>query len=83
MGQIVNTPSERIADIVKAQRAYYNEHHTLDIEWRLNALRRLRSAIVAYEQRLAEALWLDLHKSYEEAYLTEISIVLAEIDFEL
>lgn len=80
MGQIVNTPSERIADIVKAQRAYYNEHHTLDIEWRLNALRRLRSAIVAYEQRLAEALWLDLHKSYEEAYLTEISIVLAEID---
>jgi hypothetical protein len=72
--------SERIAAIVKAQRIYYNEHHTLNLNARIDALRRLRSAIVAYEQRLAEALWLDLHKSYEEAYLTEISIVLAEID---
>jgi aldehyde dehydrogenase (NAD+) len=43
-------------------------------------LRRLRSAIVCYEQRLSDALYLDLHKSYEEAYLTEISIVLGEID---
>ena len=80
MEHIVNTPSERIAAIVKAQRIYYNEHHTLNLNARIEALRRLRSAIVAYEQRLAEALWLDLHKSYEEAYLTEISIVLAEID---
>ena len=32
-----------------------------------------------WEDRLAEALWEDLHKSYEEAYLTEISIVKAEI----
>lgn len=80
MTNIVNTPAERIATIVAAQRNYFMSHATRNIEQRLDALRRLRSAIVAYEQRLAEALWLDLHKSYEEAYLTEISIVLAEID---
>jgi aldehyde dehydrogenase (NAD+) len=32
-----------------------------------------------WEGKLAAALWADLHKSYEEAYLTEISIVKAEI----
>ena len=32
-----------------------------------------------WEGRLADALWKDLHKSYEEAYLTEISIVTGEI----
>jgi aldehyde dehydrogenase (NAD+) len=32
-----------------------------------------------WEQPLAEALYADLHKSYEEAYMTEISIVLGEI----
>jgi aldehyde dehydrogenase (NAD+) len=43
-------------------------------------LRKLRNAIVKHEQGLTDALYLDLHKSYEEAYLTEISIVLGEID---
>lgn len=43
-------------------------------------LRRLRKAIVENEAALCEALRIDLNKSYEEAYLTEISIVLGEID---
>ena len=80
MEHIINTPSERIDAIVKAQRSYFMEHTTRSVEFRLEALRRLRAAIVAYERPLTEALWLDLHKSYEEAYLTEISIILAEID---
>ena len=42
-------------------------------------LLNLLSAIEKWEDRLAEALWTDLHKSYEEAYLTEISIVKTEI----
>ena len=36
-------------------------------------------AMKQYESQLAEALWQDLHKSYEEAYLTELSIVYGEI----
>lgn len=43
-------------------------------------LGKLRSAIERFEQELLEALYLDLHKSAEEAYLTELSIVYAEID---
>lgn len=42
-------------------------------------LRKLLATIEKWESRLAFALWNDLHKSYEEAYLTEISIVKSEI----
>ena len=42
-------------------------------------LRKLASAIHQYEKALADALWQDLHKSYEEAYLTELSIIYGEI----
>ena len=63
-----------------AQRAFFGTHKTLPIEFRLQALRKLRKAITEHERELTDALYADLHKSYEEAYLTEISIVLGEID---
>lgn len=80
MSTVVNTPLERIPEIVALQRGYFATHKTKALDYRLDMLRRLRGAIVRYEQRLCDALYNDLHKSYEEAYLTEISIVLGEID---
>jgi aldehyde dehydrogenase (NAD+) len=80
MLSVVNTPVERIPDIVAQQRRYFATHKTLSLEYRLDMLRRLRKAIVEHEHELVVALYRDLHKSYEEAYLTEISIVLGEID---
>lgn len=77
---MITTPIEDIKDIVAAQRAFFRSHATRSVEFRLEMLKRLRALIVKYERELAEALYNDLHKSYEEAYLTEISIVLAEID---
>lgn len=70
----------RIPGIVAAQRDLFATHATLPIDYRMEMLRKLRSAIVRHEQSLTDALYLDLHKSYEEAFLTEISIVLGEID---
>ena len=46
----------------------------------MEMLRRLRKAITDNEEALTDALRTDLNKSYEEAYLTEISIILGEID---
>lgn len=77
---ITNTSNERISKIATAQKEFFRSGKTLDIKYRLSALRALKSAIQKWEKPLAEALWRDLHKSYEEAYLTELSIVLAEID---
>ena len=77
---VENSSSQRINDIVAAQRAYFGSHATLSLDFRLAALRKLRQAIIDNERAIADALWADLHKSYEEAYLTEISILLGEID---
>lgn len=71
---------DTIPQIVACQRKFFAAHSTLSLDFRLEMLRRLRSGIVRYEKQLTEALFQDLHKSYEEAYLTEISIVLGEID---
>lgn len=71
---------ERIPEIVATQRAYFRSHATLPLDFRMAMLRKLRQAILKHERSLTDALYTDLHKSYEEAYLTEISIVLGEID---
>lgn len=77
---VENTPIAHISQIVEAQRLFFRSHATLDIEYRLGALRTLRSAIKRYESDIMDALYADLHKSYEEAYLTELSILYGEID---
>ena len=77
---ITNTPTKQIIDIVAAQKELFRSGKTLDIEFRISALKALKAALRKWEKPLAEALWADLHKSYEEAYLTELSIVMGEID---
>ena len=74
-----NTSSERIASIVKAQKEYFRSGATLQVKFRKEMLNKLLEAINNWESKLADALWKDLHKSYEEAFLTEISIVTGEI----
>ena len=68
-----------ISTTLQKQRAYFHSGATLALPLRKQMLRRLASAMHQYEKPLTEALWQDLHKSYEEAYLTELSIVYAEI----
>lgn len=75
--------NEQIKHIVSVQRAYFRSGATLDISFRRQMLKRFQSALAKWEQPLTEALWTDLHKSYQEAYLTEISIVKGEISSHL
>ena len=74
-----NTATERIISLAESQKQYFRSGATLDIRFRKEMLGRLADAMEKWEDRLADALWTDLHKSYEEAYLTEISIVKGEI----
>lgn len=74
-----STSSDRIAAIRAAQNAYFRTGATLPAGFRRTMLRRLEQALVQWEGALCEALWLDLHKSPEEAYLTELSIVRGEV----
>ena len=74
-----NTSIERIIEIHSKQRAFFSTGATLDVKFRKQMLKKFLEAIENWEERISEALWTDLHKSYEEAYLTEISIVKSEI----
>ena len=74
---------EKIQSIAKAQKAYFRSGATLDIKFRKQMLQKFLAALAKWEQRLYDALWKDLHKSYEEALLTEVSIVKAEAKMHL
>ena len=76
---MTNTSEQIILDIYKKQKDYFKSGETLDVDFRRKMLKKFLQTMEKWEQRLADALWTDLHKSYEEAYLTEISIVKGEI----
>ena len=77
--KLENTPIEKIVSIRESQKTYFASGATLDISFRKEMLRKFLAAMEKWEKRLSDALWTDLHKSYEEAYLTELSIVKGEI----
>jgi aldehyde dehydrogenase (NAD+) len=75
-----NTSRTEIEQKLKIQKDFFSEQRTKNAEFRLQQLKKLKSAILKYETGITEALWKDLHKSPEEVYLTEISILLQEIN---
>ena len=76
---IENTSAERIAAIVASQRNFFKSGATRNYDFRRRQLKRLLQALKAREQPLCKALWHDLHKSEQEAILTELSIVQGEV----
>ena len=74
-----NTPAGRLDEILAAQKDYFRTGATLDVAFRKQQLRTLQGALEAHEQDLLDALWTDLHKSEEEAFLTEMSLVRGEV----
>jgi aldehyde dehydrogenase (NAD+) len=76
----MNTSQATISDILQQQRTFFASGATKDVEFRIRQLKKFRATIRQFEKRLYDALWADLHKSPEEAFLTEISIVLLEIN---
>ena len=75
-----DTPKDIIIQHIESQRAFFSTNQTKDIGFRLKQLRKLKDVIQKNQKRIEDALWKDLHKSPEESYLTEISIVTSEID---
>ena len=76
---LINTAPERIDALVQAQRAFFATGATLPVAWRKARLKALSANLKKWEKPLCDALWQDLHKSYEEAFMTEIGMVRGEI----
>ncbi len=65
---------------LEAMRRYFSSGITLTYDFRAEQLKKLRAAIVAHEQELFDALYSDLKKSPEESWVTELGMVLAELN---
>lgn len=65
--------------LVERQHQYFRSGATLPLRVRADALTRLRTAILARERAIHEALHADLGKCPEEAYLCETGMVLSEL----
>jgi len=74
-----NTTPERIQELVTRQRALFATGVTRNVDWRRFQLKQFEEGLHKWEKLLTDALWTDLHKSYEEAYMTEIGLVYGEI----
>ncbi len=66
-------------DLVSRQREFFYRGKTLPIGQRVYNLKKLRQAILKYEDKIIKALNKDLGKSPFEAYETEIGVTLHEL----
>ena len=74
-----NTSAERIRELVERQRAFFAAGTTRDVEWRIARLKAMKAGLEKWDKALCDAIWTDLHKCYEDAYMTEIGLVYGEI----
>ena len=75
--------TEEITAGVASMREFFGTNVTKDPDFRINSLKKLRLQIRENEKLILEALGNDLHKSPFEAYTTEVSLVLKEIDLHI
>lgn len=71
---------EKIKKIVDKQRKFFYTNQTLDIDFRIAQLQKLKQALIDNEELLEKALNKDLGRSKTEAYLTDIGPVILEIN---
>ncbi|MGE5397615.1 MAG: aldehyde dehydrogenase [Chitinophagales bacterium] len=70
---------EGIERTLERQREFFNSQKTRDIDFRINMLKKLKSAIEKKEKKVLDALHHDLHKSEFEGYMIEIGGVYEEL----
>ena len=74
---------QEIHAIVKKQRAYFYTGATLNVDFRLAALKKLKAAIQKRQDEIHAAIQADLGKSAFESYMCETGLTLSEISYML
>lgn len=70
---------QEVKQLLEQHQQFFATHQTKDPEFRVTQLKKLRQSIVAYEERMMEALQQDLGKHPLESYATEIGFVLKSL----
>ncbi|MGL5059592.1 MAG: aldehyde dehydrogenase [Microcoleus sp.] len=68
-----------VSDIIKQQRQFFATGKTKDVDFRLEQLKKLKSAIVANQSQIVDAVKADLNRPEYEAYFEIASI--AEVNY--
>lgn len=71
---------QEIHTIAEKQRAFFRTGRTLDVSWRIQQLKKLKAAVLAYEEEFEAALHEDLGRSKVEAYLCDVGPIIVEIN---
>ena len=74
---------EAIQEIIRKQRNYFYTGATLNIDFRITALKKLQTSIQSHQEQITTALKSDLGKSSFESYMCESGLVLSEISYML
>ena len=76
----MNYTEKDISNIVTEQRKFFRTGTTLPVKWRLEQLKKLKTAVLANEKLFEDALADDLGRSKVEAYLCDIGPIIVEIN---
>ena len=68
---------------IQQQRNYFASSKTRNVDSRIQTLKLLASSIKKHEEEILQALQKDLNKSPQEGYMTEVSMILAEIRYHI
>ena len=74
---------KEITNLIDAQRTFFATGSTLNADYRITALRKLKNCIKAHEQDIMNALRTDLGKGSHESYMCEVGLTLSEISYML
>src|SRR5687768_10471425 len=74
---------EIIQQKLQRLRDFYENGSTRTLAFRKHQLQLLKTAMLKYEQQLYDALYSDLKKSPEESWVTELGVVMTEINLAL
>lgn len=75
--------SDVIQQKLQRLRLFFESGATQPLTFRKRQLQLLKEAILKYEQSLYDALYSDLKRSPEESWVTELGVVMAEINVAL
>ena len=68
-------------DVFENQKVFFESNITIDINYRINSLKKLKREIQFFENDIIDALKKDLGKSLAESYMSEIGIIYNEINY--
>lgn len=71
---------EKVHKTVLSQKKYFLSGETLDVEFRIEQLKKLKNAMQVYEKDIMQALAKDLGRSEAEAYFCDIGSTILEIN---